>query len=254
MTAVNEHNNRREAFSLVELLVVIAIIGVLVALLVPALGRAKERAHRASCLNNLRQIVVAVHLYAGDYNGFLPEGGTDYPNKRDTHTPILSTRTRDLLLQYASPLKVFDCPNLAPQFEANDNWRVQPFYGVAIGYHYLGGQENTPWPTAGPATNTWISPQKTSDDPAMNLAADLNVFSYSYQKILAPHCAGGAVLHDENYFANHPESYHQKPQDIGAEGGNVASLDGSVAWKPIAKMRVYRASQEWGADGAFGVW
>lgn len=246
--------SQRPGFTLVELLVVIAIIGILISLLVPALGRAKERAHRAACLNNLRQIVVAVNLYAGDYDGNLPQGGTDYPNKHDTHTPILSTHTRDLLLQYASPLKVFDCPNLAHEFAGNKDWRVQPFYGVAIGYHYLGGQENTPWPAVGAATNTWISPQKTSDDPSLDLAADLNVFSYSYQKILAPHSAGGAVLHDEHYFANHPESYHQQPPDIGAQGGNVASLNGSVAWKPIAKMRVYRASQEWGADGAFGMW
>lgn len=244
----------RGAFTLIELLVVIAIIGILASLLLPALGRAKERAHRAACLNNLRQILVAVHLYAGDFDGELPKAGTDYPDKRDTHTPILSTHTRDVLLQYASPLKVFDCPNLASQFESDDNWRVQPYYGVAIGYHYLGGQANTPWPPVGTITNTWISPQKTSDKPSLELAADLNVFTYSYQKILAPHSSGGAVLHDEHYFEKHPESYHQRPPDIGGQGGNVGRLDGSVTWKPIGKMHAFRASQEWGNDGAFGMW
>jgi prepilin-type N-terminal cleavage/methylation domain-containing protein len=62
----------RRAFSLIELLVVIAIIGILAALLLPALSRAKERGQRTSCLNNLRQIMLATHMYADDNTGYLP--------------------------------------------------------------------------------------------------------------------------------------------------------------------------------------
>ncbi|MFP4027380.1 MAG: prepilin-type N-terminal cleavage/methylation domain-containing protein [Candidatus Brocadiia bacterium] len=66
---------RTEGFTLIELLVVIAIIAILAAMLMPALEAAREQANRAVCLNNQRQLYLAAVLYAGDYNGFLPQSG-----------------------------------------------------------------------------------------------------------------------------------------------------------------------------------
>ena len=73
----------RSAFTLVELLVVIGIIAVLVGVLLPTLGRAREQGRSAACLSNMRQIAIAFIMYANDNKGWLPasaRGGNNYAN------------------------------------------------------------------------------------------------------------------------------------------------------------------------------
>jgi prepilin-type N-terminal cleavage/methylation domain-containing protein/prepilin-type processing-associated H-X9-DG protein len=62
----------RNGFTLIELLVVIAIIAILASMLLPALGRAKESAHRIKCVNNLKQLSISLKMYADENNGLMP--------------------------------------------------------------------------------------------------------------------------------------------------------------------------------------
>jgi prepilin-type N-terminal cleavage/methylation domain-containing protein/prepilin-type processing-associated H-X9-DG protein len=103
-------------FTLIELLVVVAIIAILAAILLPALGRAREMARQAVCKSNLRQVGLAFHMYATANNGFLPplSDTNDWFNAIDPYLPMeacpgetIATRTR-----------IKQCPS-APRLGAN---------------------------------------------------------------------------------------------------------------------------------------
>jgi prepilin-type N-terminal cleavage/methylation domain-containing protein/prepilin-type processing-associated H-X9-DG protein len=125
---------RRDAFTLIELLVVIAIIAILAALLMPALARSKAKAKDIACVNNLKQLGIAVRMYSDENDGKLPLA-EPLPTMPATNPPL--PRICDLLAPHlgyntnALPQgqSVFRCPaDNARRFEDNgssyewNNW------------------------------------------------------------------------------------------------------------------------------------
>jgi prepilin-type N-terminal cleavage/methylation domain-containing protein len=113
-------SRRREAFTLVELLVVIAIIGILVALLLPAIQAAREAARRTQCTNNLKQMSLAMHSYADTHrtmcmgNSFFGPGGYPrYDSERSFGWPAF-------LLSFMEQQGLYDTINFNAAAYVND--------------------------------------------------------------------------------------------------------------------------------------
>lgn len=136
---------RKDGFTLIELLVVIAIIAILAAILFPVFARAREKARQASCSSNLKQLQLAVLMYAEDYDEILVAEDYDYNGNGVVNEAGIDGTWRGAIFPYVENAQLYICPSHKPSGDLFDGrWND---YGMIASYRINDVHQDSGAPT-----------------------------------------------------------------------------------------------------------
>ena len=237
-------------FTLIELLVVIAIIGILSALLLPALSSAKGRGKQAACISNLRQLGVATQLYQNEYEVFPPHKWSIGNGQSDRWPVAVASQLRSE--------QFLICPSV-PQ------WKIGRNNSYGYNYKYLGSlRSNSESPTApyerfpvkqvaSPSTTiTYADSDGTGNtDPYEAQGENVNSLGnhgYTLDPTYIPKSSLASVNNDGRPEAYSFLNYRPYISTRHQEGSNASWVDGHV--EKVLPKDVYQDNRFWNGYGA----
>ncbi|MGD9497404.1 MAG: prepilin-type N-terminal cleavage/methylation domain-containing protein [Armatimonadota bacterium] len=224
----------RRGFTLIELLVVIAIIAILAAILFPVFARAREKAKQASCLSNMKQIVLGAHMYSTDYEDRL------FGHIAGTRTPQAPTEPawpwpspyymwHQQMYPYVKNIQLFTCPSV-PTYSLSVQADGSPAYDSTLGY----------------GMNYWVT--------YFYYYLTMSDFTRPAETIWFTDCKY-YVVYPTYYLKTYPDHYayglngYARLDIRHNDGANIGFIDGHAKWMNRATLEgdngLTTASQYW---------
>jgi len=265
-STVRRSVGHRPGFTLIELLVVIAIIAILIGLLLPAVQKVREAAARMSCSNNLKQLGLALHNFAGNYNGRLPAAminsgragsGTISGTISNYKGPEVDLQTVYGPGTTAATYRVFNHSGfiaLLPYIEQNALFQQYSYLQVGNGSNPYG---YTMGPDPSGNTNRFVAAQPLKvmtcpgdTNPAPTITADA---AGTFYERLAPGVARGNYLFNTGYYTDYDRDYNNTATWArGPFGNNGAGSIASMRDGTSNTIAIGEATQLFHTSSSFG--
>jgi prepilin-type N-terminal cleavage/methylation domain-containing protein len=260
---MKKQNKQKKAFTLIELLVVIAIIAILAAMLLPALAAAKRKAQKINCVNNLKEVGIALRIWEGDNNDrypmavpssqggsqdYLAHDGTSYvANGSSATTALAPGMTWLVMSNELSAPKILSCPSDNLHTTVPTNWTYIQIVGSTASMTASAGSQGTE-----SCVSYFVGADATEADPQAIISGDCNIGNDS---------SSTGSPNNNQRFATSSESSTTAPWEItstafsGGSGnnyywswtandlhqktGNLLIADGSVQSCTISSLHTY---------------